>query len=167
MALDDLRWRYYPEVGWNEAEQRRASEAEGFGGVYRYWKRLDLHAVRRVLEEHPESVIHFGAGHSVYEDGEELARAWALLEPYANVVLLLPSPDLDESVAVLRERGRWEIGGVDINRYLASHPSVHDLADHTVYTEGRAPEETADEILRLLAGEGSPAARGCSDDLRG
>ncbi len=88
--LDRLRWDYYKEIGWNQEEQNRISQAEGFAGVYRYWKRFELHAVERVLQEHPGSVIDFGAGHSVYENPADLARAQELLRPYPNVFSCCP-----------------------------------------------------------------------------
>ncbi len=99
------------EVGWSPEAQARVMEAEGFAGVYRYWERFELHAVRRLLAEHRNCVIDFGAGQSVYEDAADLARVQEFLAPYPNIVLLLPSPNLDESVALLRERGRATIGG--------------------------------------------------------
>ena len=151
IALDELRWGYYKEIGWDPEVQRQIGETEGFAGVYCYWKQFEIHAVERVLAEHSDCVIHFGAGHSVYEDASYFARAAACLKPYANVVLLLPSPDLDESVALLSARTGNTLDGVEVVRHLVTHHSSHDLAKLTVYTEGKTPEQTRDEILRHLA----------------
>ncbi len=119
--------------------------------MYCYWKQFEIHAVERVLTEHSDCVIHFGAGHSVYEDASYFARAEACLRPYANVVLLLPSPDLDESVAILGARAAHTVEGVELTRHLITHHSSHALATLTVYTEGKTPEETRDEIVRHWA----------------
>jgi hypothetical protein len=73
------------------------------------------------------------------------------LAPYPNVVLLLPSPDLDESVALLRKRNTPTINDVALNQHLITHHSNHDLATVTVYTEGKTPEETCDEVLQYYA----------------
>jgi shikimate kinase len=145
VPMDDLRWDYYREIGWDEETQRQIRSEEGFPGVYRYWKPFELHAVERLLSEHREGVIDFGAGHSVYEDEAQLARARELLAPYANVILLLPSPDLDESVALFRERGRTTIYGMDLNRFLTTH--LLKLAKRVVYTEGHTATETSQQIL--------------------
>ena len=91
--------------------------------------------------------------------------ARAALAPYRNVVLLLPSPDLDESAAVLRARTSgiaWlerirEQNGFDLNERFLRHRSNFDLAKHIVYTQNKSPQETRDEILKLLALAG-PAA---------
>jgi shikimate kinase len=150
-SLDDLRWAYYKEIGFDLAEQQAAEAREGFAGIYRYWKRFELHAVERALQDHPGSVIDFGAGHSVEEDELRFARLKQLLAPYPNVVLVLPSPDLDESVATLAERSTLRVGGVPVTRYLVTHPAFSALARHTVYTDGRTPEQTSAEIAAIVS----------------
>jgi hypothetical protein len=154
VPMDDLRWDYYREIGWNEETQRQIRFEEGFGGVYRYWKPFELHAVERLLSEHREGVIDFGAGHSVYEDETQLARARELLAPYRNVILLLPSPDLDESAAIFRERSRATIYGMDMNRFITTY--LLKLAKRIVYTEGQIPEETSREVLAGISPDVPP-----------
>lgn len=147
VAIDTLRWDYYKEIGFDPAEQRRLADLEGFAGVYRYWKPFEIHAVERALADH-HGIIHFGAGHSVFEDDALFARAQAALAPYTNVVLLLPSPDLDESVDILRQRMRLMIGGVDHVRHLLTHPSNQKLATLSIATDSRTPDEVCDEIVQ-------------------
>jgi hypothetical protein len=156
IALDQLRWGYYGEIGWDEARQREIGAAEGFAGVYRYWKAFEIHAVERVLVERAGSVINFGAGHSVFYELEHVARIRAALAPLRNVVLLLPSPDIDESVAILRERHTFRVDGVELNRHLLAHPSMGRLATHTIYTDGQTPGQTRDEVLALKRQAESP-----------
>jgi shikimate kinase len=146
--MDQKRWAYYKEIGYDEELARQLGEKEGFEGVYRYWKAFEIYAVERLLAEHQDCVIDFGAGHSVYEDDSLFARARQALAPFANIVLLLPSPDLDESVRILRERtGGGGGDGLDFDEHFTKHHSNHDLATIVVYTEGKTPEETRDEIL--------------------
>lgn len=118
----------------------------------------NLYALERLLADHSECVFDLGAGHSVYRDEASLERARKALAPYANVVLLLPCPDLDEAARVLQERNRdneWlntfrAQRGYDPNEHFLCHHSNDDLAKIIVYTEGKAPEETRDEILLLV-----------------
>ncbi|MEH2063239.1 MAG: hypothetical protein V7K50_13415 [Nostoc sp.] len=58
-------------------------------------------------------MIDFGAGHSVYEDDALFKRVQKVLEPYINVVLILPSPNLEESIQILNERN----GGIISNGF--------------------------------------------------
>lgn len=155
-SMDDLRWDYYAEIGYSSATEKQIREREGVLGALRYWKPFEAHAVERLLADHEQCVFDFGAGHTVYEDEALFERVRAALEPYPNVILLLPSPDLDASVRILQERFASMIGwdgiadGVSLHEHFVKHPSNHALAKHVVYTEGKTPEATCADILRLI-----------------
>ena len=161
VRMDRLRFNYYKEIGYEDAVRKRLEKEEGFVAVYRYWKPFEAYAVERLLMEHADCMIDFGGGHSVYEDTNLFERVKRALAPFANVILLLPSRDLDESVRVLRERtiagNSWDgrSRGFDFHEHFVKHHSNHDLAKFVVYTGGKTPEETRDEILRLTGFESS------------
>lgn len=147
VSLDQIRWDYYKEIGYDEAVQREIGEREGFAGVYRYWKRFEAHAVARALQDHQTCVLDFGAGHSVYEDETLFAQVQGLLAPQPNIVLILPSPNVEESVAILKARNTPKIENVPITRYLVTHPAFRTLATQILYTQGQTPAESCAEIL--------------------
>lgn len=160
--MDEVRWDYYREIGYHEAKARRIVEREGQAGLFRYWKPFEAHAVERVLDEHQGSVIDFGAGHTVYEDETLFRRVEQALAPYDNVILLLPSPDPQVSLAILNARAeaviREDLGQplppevmrevFALNEQLLAHPSNSRLAKLVVYTIDKTPEETCEEIVR-------------------
>ncbi len=156
ISLDEWRWAYYLEVGYDAQLARQIREAHGFPALIQYWAQFNFHAVERVLAEHHDCVIDFGAGHSIYDDEQDFKRVQKVLAPYANVLLLLPSPDLDESVRILTERqqhsapiaDRGIIGG--IVEHHVRHHSNPDLAKIVIYTKGKTPEETCDELMSRL-----------------
>lgn len=150
VSMDRVRFDYYAEAGWGTQEQKETFETEGVAGYYRRWRQFRLLVVERILKENQNCVIDFGCGHSVYEEDADLERACELLAPYANVILLMPSPDLDESVAILRQQNTLQINGMEANRFLMTHPSNQELAKLVVYTKGKTPSETKDEILQRL-----------------
>lgn len=154
-SMDDLRWDYYREIGFDEERQREITETEGIEGVLRYWKPFEVHAVERLLAEHHDCVIDFGAGHSVFEADDLFARVQKALMPYPNVVLLLPSPDLEESVRVLVRRRPDLPPGV--NEHFVRHHSNHDLAKIVIYTQDQKPKATRDAILKAVADKASTA----------
>ncbi|WP_020176924.1 shikimate kinase [Methyloferula stellata] len=154
-SMDDLRWDYYREIGFDEEKQREITEKEGLGAVLRYWKPFEAHAVERLLAEHHDCVIDFGAGHSVFEADDLFARVQKALMPYPNVVLLLPSPDLDESVRVLLKRRPDLPPGV--NEHFVRYHCNHDLAKIVIYTAGQKPKETRDCILKAVADKAGAA----------
>jgi hypothetical protein len=153
-SMDEVRWEYYREIGYDAEVQKNLWEQHGFDAVVVYWKPFEAHAVERLLAaQHdcmPGCVIDFGAGHSHYEDEALFARVQQALAPFPNVILLLPSADLDESIQLLAERTKDVAPpGFDHTTFV-THPSNHRLARHTVYTKGETPEQTRDRIIALL-----------------
>ena len=86
----------------------------------------------------------------MYENDADFARANELFSPYRNVILLLPSPDFDESVEILKQRSQLKINGVEINRFFMTHPSNQRLAKQVFYTKGKTPEEIKQEIIKYF-----------------
>jgi shikimate kinase len=150
-SMDDLRLGYYKEIGYDEEFAKNKRESEGFWGIYQYWKPFEAYAVERLLADHDHCVIDFGAGHSVYEDDALFQRVQKILAPYPNIILLMPSPNRDESVQILNERNEYVSDGQpNINEHFVKHPSNDQLAKFTVYNKGKTPEETCEEILKLI-----------------
>lgn len=150
-SMDERRWDSYKEIGYDEELAKYKRQTEGFWGIYQYWKPFEAYAVERLLSEHQQCVIDFGAGHSVYEDAVLFQRVKQALSPYPNVVLLIPSPNVDESVKILNERNEYVPNGKpNINEHFVRHHSNYQLAKFTVYTKDKTPKETCDDILKLL-----------------
>jgi adenylate kinase family enzyme len=153
VELDEVRWTYYREIGYDDALAREIRQKGGFVALVFYWKQFDAYAVERVLSEHHRCVMDFGAGHSVYESTELFRRVRTALAPYNNVVLILPSPDVEESIRILNERTKDLVGafgqGFNWNEYFVRDHSNYDLAKFIVYTQGKTAEETRDEILNI------------------
>jgi shikimate kinase len=160
IELDELRWGYKAEIGYDPEKAAQLGREGGYSAVGAYWKPFELHVVERVLQDYPtDHVISFGAGNSVYPDPAMLARAKAALAAFPNVILLLPSPDADESLRITGERFRAIVPDIaekdfaevmQINRSFVEHPSNATLATITAYTLGKTPAETCAEIVQRL-----------------
>jgi hypothetical protein len=150
-SMDDLRLGYYKEIGYDEELAKHKRESEGFWGIYQYWKPFEVYAVERILSDYDHCVMDFGAGHSVYEDDALFQRVQKVLAPYSNVILLMPSPDRDESVQILNQRNEYVSDDQpNINEHFVKHPSNDRLATFTVYTTGKTPKDTCEEILNWI-----------------
>ncbi|NQS91388.1 MAG: shikimate kinase [Chloroflexi bacterium] len=156
IELDEVRQRFYHEIGYDEKHASAIVGDEGMRGLITYWKPFEAHAVERALEEFETCVMDFGAGHSVYENNELFSRVESALKPHKHVILILPSPDLDRSVEIVNQRFSEllvrEVGRVDsellaLNELFVRHPSNRVLAKKIIYTEGKEAEETCQEIL--------------------
>lgn len=146
-SMDELRYNYYKEIGYDE-EFAKSKRETGIWELQRYWKPFEIHAVERLLSERSQCVIDFGGGHSVYEDATLFQRSQQALAPYYNVFLLLPSPNLDESVKILDERNQFEVDEIrSLNEFFVRQSSNYKLAKFIVYTKSKTPEESCEEIL--------------------
>jgi len=157
--LDAIRWDYYAEIGYDHEKAEKLRDEGGMEAIIAHWKPFEIYSVERMFQDYPAGhVIAFGAGQSVYDDPAFDERIRKALAPH-QIILLLPSPDVNESILLLNANIRTsepdlpdeffdKIG--EMNRYFIKHPSNARLAKHTVYTKGKTPEATRDEILALL-----------------
>lgn len=152
VSLDDLRWPYYREIGYDEALARTIRQQGGFLALVLYWQLFDVYAIERALAEHQHCIFDCGAGTGAYESQEARARLRRVLAPYPNVVLILPSPDIEEMLRILQDRDTEPPADLnfDFNRHFLTRGFYQQIAKHTVFTQGRSPIETRDEILNLL-----------------
>jgi shikimate kinase len=158
-SVDTVREAYYQELGYDQSlASRIAASGQGIRGVLRYSKPFEARMVEKVLADH-HGLIDFGASNSVYEDPALFSRVENALAPYPNVILLLPSPDPDESVEILKyrlirmltEAGKEFTDELfELNEYFVKHPSNRQLAKLVIYTKDKTPEKICDEILLKL-----------------
>ena len=150
-SLDDLRWRYMKEIGYDEDLDREFRQRGGFLARSLYWQLFGAYVVERFLAEHHGGVMDFGGGHTIYDSQESSERVKNALAPYYNVFLILPSPDMEKSIRVLSDRLAKE--PVELNfdfiTNFVRHLANYELAKHTIYTGGQTPEECRDQILEL------------------
>lgn len=156
-SLDDLRWKYMKEIGYDEDLDNEFRQKGGFLARALYWQLFGPYTVERFLAEYEGGILDLGGGHTVYESKEANERIKKALAPYANIFLILPSPDLDESYRILSERLARE--PVELNfdfiAHFLKHPANYELAKHTIYTDGHSAYECRDLIIKL-SGFGNP-----------
>lgn len=167
VSLDNLRWNYFAEIGYDRAHGEAIRREQGFPALVRHWKPYDVYSVERILADHANCVFEFGAGQVIQDDLALSERVRHALEPYAHVVLLLPSPDLEESVRILQERllvVTAEYGPelarilTNENRLMLQHSAFYQLATLTVYSAGQTLDETAVSVAREIRQSKNPAA---------
>jgi hypothetical protein len=139
------------------ASQIAASE-QGIQGLMDYSKPFEAQMIEKVLADH-HGIIDFGASNSVYDDHDLLAQVKNTLASYPNVVLLVPSPDPDESAKILKKRLVQMLNEAgkefsnelfELNKYFITHPSNYQLATLILYTWEKKPEEICDELVLKL-----------------
>lgn len=151
ICMDDIRFDYYAEIGYDAKRADQLQAAGGFHAKYEYWKPFEAHAVERAVANYCNCVFDFGGGHSVYEDPGLFGRVQRVLSAFRFVVLLLPFPDVGASVAFLRKRRAVPPDADDINDHFVQHPSNQRLATHIIYTGMRSAVAVCEEVLGIVA----------------
>jgi hypothetical protein len=153
VSLDDVRWRYYEEIGYSHALADELRRRGGMLALVLYWQLFDAYALERVLVDFPEAVIDVGAGIGIADSREQFARVQRALAPLQHVVLVLPSPSGDESRAVLQARDTDPPADLnfDFRTHSLQHHGYYDLAKHTLYTQGKEPQQCCDELARHIS----------------
>jgi hypothetical protein len=152
-TLDRHRDELYNELGYDAAYAKKIFADGGVWALYSYWKPFEAFAVKKVLRELDDCVIDFGAGHSVFEEESVFDLIEHVLLPFKNVVLLLPSEDIEESLEILAERRGYDDSTRDLNRHFLEHPSNRRLAKHIVFTKNKTEEMVAQEVIQLVKGD--------------
>lgn len=154
VRLDEIRWGYYATLGYDEDHAKSLRKSGGFTSFYNYMKPYEAALVEHVVQLHPQdTVIDFGAGHSVYEQEDLFQRVQKALEPFPYILYLTPCSDVEEAVQILNQRDidDGESGlPAELNRLFVTHPSNSILATHTIYNQEQTPAQSCEEIVRLL-----------------
>lgn len=138
LELDDVRWAYYDEIGYDKEKAKQIRRDKGFVAVAAYWEQFTIHSLERVLQEYPAGyVISTGAGNAVYDNPDFTARAKKALEAYPFVVLLLPAVDVEDSVRICNER------------IMALEPEMQDLPGGPLAVNARFNRERRGDFQAL------------------
>jgi len=159
-SVDVVRSAYYQKVGYDESlTSTIAASGQGIRGVLRYAEPFDAKMIKMLLADFPRSILDFGASNSVYSDSEILSNVEQTLAPYPNVILLLPSPDREESAELLKirltrvltkEGKTFSDELFELNDYFIQHSSNYQLAKRIIYTKNKTIEIIRDEIVKGL-----------------
>jgi hypothetical protein len=159
VSADFLSGAYQAGLGYDAAYARELMGRD-FRAAMEYGKPFAAQLVEWLLAEHSGCVFDFGAGHVQHDDPGFAGHVERALAPFANVVHVLPSPERDASIRVLRQRrGPLVFHGFDLDAYAWDHPSYWRLATLALYTADRAPEDCADELLARIQPPTTASAR--------
>ncbi|WP_030989875.1 hypothetical protein [Streptomyces sp. NRRL WC-3744] len=145
---------YYAEAGWSIGKLRERIAAAGRLAAETEWEAARAYAVARAVTDHPDAVIALGAGHTSYTDHHHLVTVRTALRRCPDVVRLLPSPDREISLSVLRRRcigskGRsWIIDGHGFLARWLDDPGAEQVATRTIYTHDETPAQITARLLQ-------------------
>ncbi len=149
-SLDDLEQDYTRPLGYNHAHAMRLADSEGLFPYYEYRRSFFEEAVIQFLSDHQEGVLELGGGHPVLPAGANQQRVNNALSPFKNIFLLMPYPEIDQSLKFLRKRQKLNKGRDDLNALYFKDNTFFELAKSVIYTADKSPAAVVDEILKKL-----------------
>lgn len=149
ISLDDLRFDYYKEIGYDHNHMKELHEKAGIMAIFQYGKIFDAYSIERILEDHQNCIFDFGGGNIVSGYDFDLNRIKKALEPYENVVFLVPGKDNKETLKFIYERRDIKPGDRELIEYLVYNHSNYEVAKHMVFVKDKTSEEVCDEVLSI------------------
>jgi len=151
ISLDIAGYEFIKEI-YNKKDEDLYKEylnTQEFMKWFDLTRKYEAYVVERALYEYDNCIIDFGAGHTVYNDKKNSTKITKLLKPYKNIFLLFPTENIDKSVEILMKRYEFPLH-IATGEYLIRHKSYFQLSKYIIYTEGKTPIETADEIISIF-----------------
>jgi shikimate kinase len=140
-------------VGFDVWLYKQIHDQKGLLAAYEYRRSFYDRLVPLFLASHDHGVLDFGGGHPIAPDPKKQETIKKALAPYEHIFLLMPTPNPEESIQILRRRNQIPDDVPDFNAlyFQGGNRTFWEIAKHVLYTNGKTPEETRDEVLRLLA----------------
>lgn len=149
VSLDDLRFNYYKEIGYDNNHMKDLHAKAGIMAIFQYGKIFDAYSIERILEDHQDCIFDFGGGNIVSGYNFDLERIKKALNPYENIVFLTPGADKEEVLKFIYERRNIKSSDRELIEYLVYNHSNYDVAKHTVFVKDKTPEEVCNEVLSV------------------
>lgn len=150
VSLDDIRFDYYKEIGYNEEYMKELLEKAGIMAIYQYGKIFDAYSIERALEEHQNCIFDFGGGNNASGFNFEFERIKKALKPYKNIVLLFPCADKNESLKFIYQRRNFNENQKELIKHIVFDESNFKFAKHTIFVKDKSPEEVSNEVLSII-----------------
>lgn len=149
-SLDEEFWDLLN--GMEGVEQAKIDELSTLSLIDPQREEFNAFAVTAFLGKYKNGIFDFGSIHSVYTNERHFFKVREAIRAHHFVVLVLPTESTDESLRYLIERS-WKTRGTKeeaLHKHCLSEISSYQLATITIYTNGRTPEQTCEELLVKL-----------------
>jgi shikimate kinase len=159
-SVDAIALEYYIKHGINQKKMEEVMKSDNFHDYVDYMRPYELSAVLDMVNDFPDTIISFGAGHSYFMQKKDIEQILSIKKQTPNIFLLLPSKDKEETRKILELRMNEDRKGKmsderlhtrnEVNTSFINSESNFLLADRIIYTDGKTPEQCCEEIIELL-----------------
>ena len=146
-VYDEVKDNYRYKIGLDREKAHAINAKDGVYAMLCYMNEFKAKILLPIIEDHPGHIIDLGAGAHSFDEPEQVLLAQQAFKNIKNIILLLPSSDLATNINSLP--GIKE--GWVVNTFLMMHPTNELLANKTIYTKNKTPEETMVEIKEFIS----------------
>ena len=143
---DAVKDNYRYKIGLCREKALSIKADKGIYAMLEYMNEFKSKILQPIMEDHPDHIIDLGAAAHSFDEPEQVERARQAFKDVKDVVLLMPSDDLETNINSLP--GIKD--NFDLNTYLIMHPTNKLLATKTVYTFGKTREEVLSGIVSAI-----------------
>ena len=147
VSLDNLRFDYYREIGYDHEHMKMLHEKSGIMAAFQYGKIFDAYSIQRMLANHRDCIFDFGGANVVSGYNFDLRRIKKVLAPYENIVFLVPCKDNKATLDFIYSRREIKASDRELIEYLIYNHCNYEIARHTIFVMDKTPEEVCDEVL--------------------
>jgi hypothetical protein len=145
-TYDEIKDKYRYKIGLSREKSLEINKNEGAYAMIQYMNEYKSQILEPIIRDHPNHIIDLGAGAHSFDKPHQIERAKNAFNLVNEVVLLMPSKDLEVNIKSLPGfKENWEI-----NTYLIMHPTNNMFATKTIYVHGKTPNEVLDEAKKLF-----------------
>lgn len=156
--VDKLKWYYRHQNGYNLSESTQILRSQGFEALISHAQQyFGAKEIKHLLRKF-KGIIDLGASDTHCQNLSRLQELNAVLEPFQNVFLILPSKDEKMSIEILNDRleTRYKQDPLKkpviesylrMNEIFVKSESTKMLAKHIIYTDEKPIEHIVQEIL--------------------
>ena len=143
---DEIKNKYRYKIGLSREKALEINEKEGAYSMIQYMNEYKSQILEPIIRDHPNHIIDLGAGAHSFDEPHQIERAQNAFKLVDEVVLLMPSKDLETNIKSLPGfKENWEV-----NTFLIMHPTNSMFATKTLYTHEKTPAEILLDAKKLL-----------------
>ncbi|MDC9767739.1 shikimate kinase [Proteus mirabilis] len=142
ISLDFIRWSIYEKIGYDFNYIEQLVKRKKFIDLYRYNSKFEIELVKETIMNTSDSVIDFGAGHSIIESESTFNYIRKLMKE-RGITIFLDKKIISNHTNIHPEEKF-------LNSYFLASKCNQKLSDITVMIDNKNKSQILNEVLNKL-----------------
>lgn len=145
-VYDEVKDNYRYKIGLSKEKALAINAEQGVYAMLEYMNEYKSKILEPIINDHPGHIIDLGAGAHSFDEPHQVERARHAFETAKDILLLLPSNDLETNIKALPGIKENYV----VNTFLMMHPTNELFSTKTIYTLNKTPDEVLQDIMEKL-----------------